>query len=860
MRPKPGNAFAQQKEIEEQICQRTQRHTRDFSHATSSSASTVRVNPENNPLEESLGSSAAQDMPDTPKTTMAMFTEASFPEESQDTQPHLSPHSRKKARKEKKKHGAKQSLPAPQHPRHARSSAMPEPLFAERQGGLDFLRSTFSRGRRALTRTTPVSTLQSGHVLAPFDFEHREDILEQPAEPDLHSTITELQNADPAVLRARTTTAPSQTGPALSHILSETIYRSKPVSEHVPASTSDEPALTSTQTPVGMSQEPALANVHSPANVPQHSNVTTSYALASASQPALQVNMQVPLSAIPDRYRTSTSYREHDSNLALHRPYAGLMPYSHYLPQRRPQDGHLSTSTQQTYATAQSKYASMNDNKGIIFGGKSISPTRRGTYAIAGNVEVVSRPSVTSMTGIVEQVSPISQGPEHRMSSYQRPHLAATRHLPRLDAPLPCLPASVWEGRARDRPLNTEDAQHSGNNNAPIGTWEQMKAQHSDSMPQLSPLPHQHNILSMYSDPPYLATRDGLVPATSLYNFHASGDTKSEGQKSQLEAAEATDDSDGGEESEHATNNVKNLLRKSGFRRAFSDVNVKLSYRMSSVNAEAAASISSSSSSGKIQIAVSPCQPDPDTEVASASEAGDTTVVRHAAPATQSMISPEVPAYIQTVAASAGPLSTDMTIFDSPGSNEPRLKSWAASQAISGPGTHRQLETPRRTASNNNDNTPTFGGQAPTPPHPAYQSFATASHQVASSFAIMHHRLERDHRLLRQHISKTTDEAQDKLLACMEERIGVLGETLLERVGALEREIAALRQQIAGGSGALPAAGSGSGPRREGRGRDRRKGKEREEGEGGEVLWRRPVGGRMGDIGGRWYREEAGEE
>lgn len=120
------------------------------------------------------------------------------------------------------------------------------------------------------------------------------------------------------------------------------------------------------------------------------------------------------------------------------------------------------------------------------------------------------------------------------------------------------------------------------------------------------------------------------------------------------------------------------------------------------------------------------------------------------------------------------------------------------------------------------------------------------------------------------------------MVARLEGRIAALGRRLGGRVRALEGEVAALRQQIAEGSGALsswplpgaalssppphipqqpgPVAAGGMG--RAGRGKGKGKGKERENRERGdeEVLWRRPVGGGMGEIGGGWYGEEVGGE
>lgn len=748
--------------------------------------------PRNHPQEQfsAAASALAQDMPDTPRTTMAMFTEETTPEEHRDiSQDYTTPLSRKHARKRKKNTEAKRSTSDLEHALPAHTTDMPAPLFSEKQSGLDFIKSTFSKGKRAFSRTTSNSVSRPGNAFAPFNFERRPSTPQQSLHADNQTAVSELQNTDPAVIYA--TASPQSDTPAASvlsagrqrptlpkihipataaqvptlagiHVPQTTSQRFTAPNVEVPTPTSDvstssirhTPTTTSghstcfnTHAPTTTNQQSALSNVDGPtvtaqqsafSNIPastvtsQRSTSPDVYAPATTSQQPATFNVNVPTatsgqsvhcdasisaasmqqygfpsvrvaanrvqssvpdasantsqqympqSSIPDRYRVSTRYGPHVSNLPAFRPHAGMMPYSRLVPRRHDRQGHTSTATQQTYGTNQSQYASVNPNEGIILSDTSITPTRQGSYAVAGNAELVSRPNMVSMTGIVSEVPPTPQ-------SSTRP---------------------------------------------------------------------------MICDPEYITTADGdQILATLLYNHNAFEDTKSEGQKSELdEVAEVTDD-------EH---DVQNLLRKSGFRRAFSSSN----------------------------------------------------------------LNPEAPVFesrTESVASSAGLPRPTMPQYSSP--------------VLAAP-----PNPPCRSTEDNNSNTTTYGGPAPTPPHPAYQASASVASQIASSFAVMHHRLENDKRVLREHISTTVAAMQDRME---------------ERVAELEREVAALRQQIAWGSGGPPASvsasvravGAGRGGRSRGRGRGWGWGREEED--GGEVLWRRPVGERVGEIGAGWYREEVGRE
>ncbi|KAF7504069.1 hypothetical protein GJ744_002834 [Endocarpon pusillum] len=597
MPPKPGNAFAQLRAMEQQASQSSLQHTQDFSQGTTSSGGTVVVIPRNHPQEQSsvgaAASALAQDMPDTPRTTMAMFTEETASEEGQDiSQAYTTPLSRKHARKRKKNIEAKQSTGDLQDPLAAHTTDMPAPPSPPgKQSGLDFIKSTISKGKRAFSRTTSSSVSRPGNASAPSNFEQRPSTPQQSLPSDNQTAVSDLHNTDPAVIYA--TASPQSNTPATS-VLSAGPQRTTLPNIHVPATAAQVPTLAGIHAPRTTSQRSTARNVepptttsdvstssmrHTPTTTSRHSAYFNTHAPTITSQqpafstadaptftaqqsafssiPASTVTSQrstfsdvdipattsqqpatsnvdvptatsgqsvrsdagasttsmqqngfpsvrvaanrvqssvpgalentfqhyMPQSSIPDRYRQSTAYGHHVANLPPFQPHAGMMPYSHLVPRRHDRPRHISTATQHTYGSNQSQYASVNPNEGIILSDTSITPTRQGSYAVAGTAELVSRPNMVSMTGLVSEVPPTP-------------------------------PSST-------RP--------------------------------------------MISDPAYITTAHGVIPATSLYNFNASEDTKSEGQKSDLEeAAEVTGDE----------NEVQNLLRKSGLRRAFSSSNL----------------------------------------------------------------------------------------------------------------------------------------------------------------------------------------------------------------------------------------------------------------------------------------------
>ncbi|ERF71238.1 hypothetical protein EPUS_08156 [Endocarpon pusillum Z07020] len=531
MPPKPGNAFAQLRDMEQQTSQSSFQHSRDFSQDTTSSSGTVVAIPRNHPQEQSstgaAASALAQDMPDTPRTTMAIFTEETAPEEGQDiSQDYTTPLSRKHARRRKKNIEAKRSTGDLEHPLPAaHTSDMPAPLFSEKQSGLDFIKSKFSKGKRAFSRANPTSVSRPGNAFAPFNFEQRPSTPQQSLHSDNQTAVTDLHNTDPAVVYA--TASPQSSTPAASvlsagpqqttlpnirvpataaqvptlaasilsagpqrttlpnihipataaqvptlagiHIPGTTSQRftarnvevPTPTSDvstssmrHTPTTTSRHSAYLSAHAPTFTPQQPTFSNVDAPAITAQQSAFSSTpastvtsdiYVPATTSQQPASFNVDVPTtrsgqsvhsdadisatsmqqygfpsvrvapnreqssvpgtsentfqhympqSSIPDRYRVSTAYGHHTSNLLPFQPHAGMMPYSRLVPRRHNRQGHISTATQHTYGTNQSQYASVNANEGIILSDTSITPTRQGSYAVAGNAELVSRPNM----------------------------------------------------------------------------------------------------------------------------------------------------------------------------------------------------------------------------------------------------------------------------------------------------------------------------------------------------------------------------------------------------------------------------------------------------------------------------------
>ena len=72
-----------------------------------------------------------------------------------------------------------------------------------------------------------------------------------------------------------------------------------------------------------------------------------------------------------------------------------------FTPGFQPKQSHLSRMTTQTWETRQSNYTYSNQNEAIILGDTSMSPTRTGTYATAGNPKMVNHSSFMSMKGSI---------------------------------------------------------------------------------------------------------------------------------------------------------------------------------------------------------------------------------------------------------------------------------------------------------------------------------------------------------------------------------------------------------------------------------------------------------------------------
>jgi hypothetical protein len=113
----------------------------------------------------------------------------------------------------------------------------------------------------------------------------------------------------------------------------------------------------------------------------------------------------------------------------------------------QPLPSHLSTTTTQSIATRQSQYASLLKSDAMILGNMSMSPTRSGSYAIAGYPAVVgvSHRSIVSMAGSILEASPPHFGgsgnPDVFINSSAQPECYDSTYT----APLPPPPGDISE-------------------------------------------------------------------------------------------------------------------------------------------------------------------------------------------------------------------------------------------------------------------------------------------------------------------------------------------------------------------------------------------------------------------------------
>lgn len=222
----------------------------------------------------------------------------------------------------------------------------------------------------------------------------------------------------------------------------------------------------------------------------------------------------------------------------------------------QPLPSHVSTATMQTVATPQSRYTSLLKNDAMILGDLSMSPTRSGSYAIAGYPALVgvSHPSIMSMAGSIFETSP------HNSRAFGNSNMFTARSaLPEsygtsYAAPLPPPPDDKFQYQL---PFYLQLQSHEPNGQTSFegqvscsnrydasnaGTWEQLHAQYPGSMPQFSPMtPHLYRN-ELKQDTELAEKSDNEDKASDLKK---ASETKSENGKEALEALENAEEAEG---------------------------------------------------------------------------------------------------------------------------------------------------------------------------------------------------------------------------------------------------------------------------------------------------------------------------
>ena len=416
----------------------------------------------------------------------------------------------------------------------------------------------------------------------------------------------------------------------------------------------------------------------------------------------------------------------------------------------QPLPSHLSTVTTRTVATPQSQYATLLKNDAMILGNTSMSPTRSGSYAMAGYPVVVStsHPSIFSMTGSILEASSrdssATVNPYTLFASSAKPNPYDTS----FTAPLPPPPGEEFQEQVpfqqqlpfylQLQPHERSDqtnftsglshpAQHDKFNS---GTWEQMHVQFPATTPQFSPINPRHLYRGDPDNQPGLARSSGHADDAdelrkeSLYNANAS-DTKSESGKETLKALE---------DAENAELNVTTPLRGS-LRRCASDHELRYaSYQVDSPNRTP---VARKHDKPAAQLAKSFRVLSPSALLFRPSDHETSTIME---PFT---LKPDVYEGDRSKQSEPAPglLQNVSTPFyngnpaQGPGQN---LNEGPGQNLNEGPG---QNLNEGSSAQSHGDET-TRGGHPSTPQHPHYQARSTLEEQMAHQFNVMHHHME----------------------------------------------------------------------------------------------------------------------
>lgn len=427
---------------------------------------------------------------------------------------------------------------------------------------------------------------------------------------------------------------------------------------------------------------------------------------------------------------------------------------------RQPLPSHVSTATMQTVATPQSRYASLLKNDAMILGDVSMSPTRSGSYAIAGYPSVVgvSHQSITSVAGSIFETSP------HNSRTFGNSNTSTARSaLPKsydasyaVPLPPPCdefqhqLPFYLQLQPHKPSGQTSFEGQRFRSNRydaSKAGTWEQMHAQYPGSMPQFSPItPRRLDRNELKRDTELTGKSDNTdeaselkkVSKTSLYNANAS-ETKSESGKEALEDPENAEEA----EANHATS-----LRGS-LRRSASDCELRYS-SYQSISPNKTPTTREGDKTSRLPNGFSRL-PSPTALVLGSREYGNVTTVT---PTTLKPVQYEGERVKQSVSAERilQNISRDIsTLHDASTSLYNKTKRQ-----------NSDLKGEEDSHAQNLGDATTCGGYPPTPKHQDYQARSNLEEQVAHQFNALHHHLEADKYTLRRCIEDSKSYLAEK--------------------------------------------------------------------------------------------------
>jgi hypothetical protein len=456
----------------------------------------------------------------------------------------------------------------------------------------------------------------------------------------------------------------------------------------------------------------------------------------------------------------------------------------------QPRLSHFSTTTTQSIATRQSQYASGLKNDAMILGNMSMSPTRFGSYAVAGYPAVVgvSHPSIVSMVGSILEASPSNLGttanPCNYLDSSTQPETYDTPYT----APLPPPPGDEFIEQSpfhQKLPFYLQLQPYEQINQTSFEpqpfspcqgdifntrTWEQMHAQHPSTMPQFSPMNPRH----LYQDDSNRQTTRARTSndadklnelqkasiETSLYNANAS-DTKSENGREAFGALEDV---------EHATPMT--------LRRSVSNQELRYaSHRIESPDRTPVAEKESKSSahSAKLSHAISPTA----------------SVFRPAVHETSTKMTPLIlkPDRYDSERPKKSELAQDLSqdvsgnisrsqevsapCYNGESSQTSEAKANESSSAPCYNGESRQASEAKRKESSSAQSFGDFttrGGYPPTPQHPNYQVRSNFEEQMTQQFNVVHHHMDADKHSLRRCIEDAKNYVADKSSSQVDEK------------------------------------------------------------------------------------------